>query len=106
MNFVGPYTEGPNPAAMTVDIGGDPATPGVTFDQLNVSDNVNLQGGTLNANQLGSVPAGSDYVIIKVPAGKTITGDFTTKNLPSPNPLAGPCTGSVQNGTQYVIHCP
>jgi hypothetical protein len=105
LNFIGPYTEGPNPAALTVDIGGDPATPGVTFDQFQVSDNVNLQGGTLNANQLGAVPAGSDYVIIVVPAGKTITGDFQTKNLPSPNPLAGPCTGGV-SGTQYVIHCP
>jgi hypothetical protein len=49
---------------------------------------------------------GADYVIITVPAGKTISGDFTTKNLPTPNPLAGPCTGSVVGGTNYVIHCP
>jgi hypothetical protein len=103
LQFVGPYTEGPNPAAMYVDIGGDPATPGGTFDQFRVSDNVNLQGGTLNATQLGTFPSG-DYVILVVPAGKTISGDFQTKNLPV-NPLAGPCTGGV-SGTQYVIHCP
>jgi hypothetical protein len=103
LQFVGPYTEGPNPAAMYVDIGGDPLTPGVTFDQFRVSDNVNLQGGTLNATQLGTFPSG-DYVILVVPAGKTITGDFQTKNLPV-NPLAGPCTSGVV-GTTYVIHCP
>jgi hypothetical protein len=104
LQFVGPYTEGPSPAAMSVEIGGDPATPGVTFDQFQVSDNVNLQGGILNATQLGANPPSGDYVILVVPAGKTITGDFQTKNLPT-NPLAGPCTGGV-SGTQYVIHCP
>ncbi|HXI94898.1 MAG TPA: hypothetical protein VNG04_02125, partial [Candidatus Acidoferrum sp.] len=103
MQFVGPYTEGPNPAALSVDLG-TPVTPGLTFDQFQVSDNVTLQGGTLNASLLGSYIAGS-YPILTVPAGKSITGDFTTKNLPT-NPLnGGQCTGAVV-GLQYVITCP
>jgi hypothetical protein len=79
-------------------------TPGVTFDQFQVSDNVTLQGGTLNASLLGPYTAGS-YPILTVPAGKSISGDFTTKNLPT-NPLnGGQCTGAVV-GLQYVITCP
>ena len=103
LQFVGPYTEGPNPAALSVELG-TPVTPGVTFDQFQVSDNVTLQGGTLNASLLGAYTAGS-YPILTVPAGKSITGDFTTKNLPT-NPLnGGQCTGAVV-GLQYVITCP
>ena len=98
LNFIGPYTEGPNPAAMTVDIG-------TGFDQFQVSDNVTLQGGTLNANMLGGVYTAGSYPVITVPAGKSITGDFATKNLPT-NPLnGGQCLGAV-SGTQYVITCP
>jgi hypothetical protein len=103
LQFVGPYTEGPNPAALSVELG-TPVTPGVTFDQFQVSDNVTLQGGTLNASLLGPYTAGS-YPILTVPAGKSISGDFTTKNLPT-NPLnGGQCTGAVV-GLQYVITCP
>ncbi|HKE91840.1 MAG TPA: hypothetical protein VKB45_16010 [Gemmatimonadales bacterium] len=103
LGFVGPYTEGPNPAELIVDLA-TPATPGVTFDQFQVNDNVTLQGGTLTASLLGAYTAGS-YPILTVPAGKTITGDFTTKNLPT-NPLSGgQCTGAV-SGLQYVITCP
>jgi hypothetical protein len=103
LQFVGPYTEGPNPAALSVELG-TPVTPGVTFDQFQVSDNVTLQGGTLNASLLSAYTAGS-YPILTVPAGKSITGDFTTKNLPT-NPLnGGQCTGAVV-GLQYVITCP
>jgi hypothetical protein len=103
LQFVGPYTEGPNPAALSVELG-TPVTPGVTFDQFQVSDNVTLQGGTLNASLLGPYTVGS-YPILTVPAGKSISGDFTTKNLPT-NPLSGgQCTGAVV-GLQYVITCP
>jgi hypothetical protein len=103
LQFVGPYTEGPNPAALSVELG-TPVTPGVTFDQFRVSDNVTLQGGTLNASLLGPYTAGS-YPILTVPAGKSISGDFSTKNLPT-NPLSGgQCTGAVV-GLQYVITCP
>jgi hypothetical protein len=103
LRFVGPYTEGPNPAALSVELG-TPVTPGVTFDQFQVSDNVTLQGGTLNAALLGPYTAGS-YPILTVPAGKSISGDFTTKNLPT-NPLnGGQCTGAVV-GLQYVVTCP
>jgi hypothetical protein len=103
LQFLGPYTEGPNPAALSVELG-TPVTPGVTFDQFRVSDNVTLQGGTLNASLLGPYTAGS-YPILTVPAGKSISGDFTTKNLPT-NPLSGgQCTGAVV-GLQYVITCP
>ena len=99
LNFVGPYTEGPNPAAMTVDLG-------TTFDQFTVSDTVTLQGGTLNANMLGGVYVAGSYPIITVPAGKSIQGDFTTKNLPT-NPLTGgQCSGSVVGVISYVIVCP
>ena len=105
LSFVGPYTEGPSPAAMTVEIGGTPPVAGVTFDQFQVADTVNLQGGTLNASFIGPYLAGS-YPIMVVPAGKSILGDFQTKNLPL-NPLSGaPCTGSPVGGTQYVITCP
>ena len=103
LTFVGAIQQGPT-SAISVDIGGSTATPGVSFDQLQVSDNVTIQtGATLNATQLGAFPSG-DYVIMTVPAGKTISGDFQTKNLPI-NPLAGPCTSGVI-GTTYVIHCP
>ncbi|HKC46292.1 MAG TPA: hypothetical protein VKB63_01730 [Gemmatimonadales bacterium] len=98
LQFVGPYTEGPNPATMTVDIG-------TGFDQFQVNDTVSLQGGTLNAGMLGGVYTPGSYPIITVPAGKTITGDFATKNLPT-NPLnGGQCLGAVA-GLQYVISCP
>ena len=103
LQFVGPYTEGPSPAVLSVKLG-TPVTPGVTFDQFQVSDNVTLQGGTLNASLLGVYTAGS-YPILTVPVGKSISGDFTTKNLPT-NPLnGGQCLGAVI-ATQYVITCP
>jgi len=103
LQFVGQYTEGPNPAALSVELG-TPVTPGVTFDQFQVSDNLTLQGGTLNASLLGAYTAGT-YPILTVPAGKSITGDFATKNLPT-NPLnGGQCIGAVV-GLQYVITCP
>lgn len=105
LSFVGPYTEGPSPAAMTVEIGGTPPVAGMTFDQFQVADTVNLQGGTLNASFIGPYLAGT-YPIMVVPVGKSILGDFQTKNLPL-NPLSGaPCTGSPVGGTQYVITCP
>ena len=98
LQFVGQYTEGPNPAAMTVDIG-------TGFDQFQVSDNVTLQNGVLNANMLSGVYTAGSYPIITVPAGKSIQGDFAVKNLPT-NPLnGGQCLGAV-SGTQYVITCP
>jgi hypothetical protein len=44
------------------------------------------------------------YPILTVPVGKSISGDFTTKILPT-NPLSGgQCTGAVV-GLQYVITC-
>ncbi len=105
LQFVGPYTEGPSPATMNVDIGGSPPVAGTTFDQFQVSDTVNLQGGILNATMLGTYASGS-YPIMTVPAGKTIIGDFTTKNLPTNPSTGGQCSGSVVSGTQYVITCP
>jgi hypothetical protein len=58
---------------------------------------------TLNAS-MPSYSSGS-YAIITVPAGQSISGDFTVKNLPT-NPLnGGQCTGAIV-GLQYVITCP
>jgi hypothetical protein len=79
---------------MNVEIGG------TTSNLLRASDNITIQGGTLNVTVIGAV-AGQQYVIMEVPAGKTITGDFQTKvGLTVPK-----CTSGV-SGTQYVIVCP
>ncbi|MGE5762261.1 MAG: hypothetical protein ACM37V_18065, partial [Gemmatimonadota bacterium] len=106
LKWVGPYTQGPTPSEFNVEIGGSTANPGVDFDQFQGSDNVSLQGGTLNAKVLGTQPKGT-YVIISLPAGKTFSGDFVTKNLPV-NPLTGAaCTTAISAGqNQYEIVCP
>ena len=102
LTFTGPYLQGPSPSVLNVFLT-SPTTPGVGFSQFQVSDNVTLQGGTLTAT-LTPYVAGS-YPIITVPVGKAISGDFTTKSLPT-NPLnGGQCLGAV-SGTQYVITCP
>lgn len=99
--FTGPYIQGP-PSVLNVFLT-SPVTPGVTYSQFQVSDNVTIQAGA-TLTGAGTYTSGS-YVIMTVPAGKSITGDFTTKNLPI-NPLnGGTCTGSVV-GTQYVVNCP
>jgi hypothetical protein len=101
LTWVGPYLQGPDPSVFKVQIGGDPLKPGVDFDQFQGSDNVNLQGGTLDVTP--GVVSGRTYVIINLPAGKTITGDFQTKNG-----LAVPkCTTALNaGGNQYLIICP
>jgi hypothetical protein len=100
LNFVGPYLQGPSPSVLKVEIGGDPVNPGVDFDQLQASDNVTLQGGTLDVSLIGPV-AGQTYVIMQVPAGKTISGDFQTKlGLVVPKCVSG------ASGTAYLIVCP
>jgi hypothetical protein len=97
LTFVGPYLQGPgtpNPSVMKVEIGG------TTSDLLQATDNVDIQGGTLDVTLTGAV-SGQTYVIMQVPAGKTITGDFQTKlGLAVPK-----CTSAV-SGTQYRIICP
>src|SRR5262249_36504363 len=45
LQFIGKYT-GASSATMNVEIGGSPPVAGTTFDQLQVSDTVNLQRGT------------------------------------------------------------
>ncbi|HET9707039.1 MAG TPA: hypothetical protein VFP39_01915 [Gemmatimonadales bacterium] len=103
LTFTGPYLQGPSPSVLNVFLT-SPTTPGTGFSQFQVSDTVNLQGGTLNATLTGPYTAGS-YPVITVPTGKIIMGDFTTKTLPT-NPLnGGQCLGAV-SGTQYVITCP
>jgi hypothetical protein len=103
LTFTGPYLQGPSPSVLNVFLT-SPTTPGTGFSQFQVSDNVTLQGGTLNATLTGSYVAGS-YPIITVPLGKAISGDFATKTLPI-NPLnGGQCLGAV-SGLQYVITCP
>jgi hypothetical protein len=104
LKWVGPYTPGTSASAFLVDLGGNPANPGVDFDQFQGSDNVTLSGG-LTATVLGAQPAGT-YVIISLPAGKTFTGDFQSKTLPA-DPLKGPCTTAISSGgNQYQIICP
>jgi hypothetical protein len=98
LKFVGPYIQGPSPSVLKVEIGGSGASPGTAYDQLQASDNVQIQGGTLDVTQIAPV-AGQIYTIITVPAGKTITGDFQSKIG-----LGAQCTGSV-SGTAYVIAC-
>jgi len=97
LKFVGPYIQGPSPSVLKVEIGGSGALPGTAYDQLQASDNVQLQGGTLDVTQIAPV-AGQIYTIITVPAGKTITGDFQSKIG------LGSCSAAV-SGTAYVIAC-
>jgi hypothetical protein len=98
LNWIGTYTQGPDPSVLNVEIGGSDAAPGTAFDRLQVSDNVTLQGGTLNVTQIAPV-TGQFYVIIEVPAGKTIQGDFASKLG------LGQCSSGV-SGPAYVIACP
>jgi hypothetical protein len=97
LKFVGPYIQGPSPSVLKVEIGGSGASPGTAYDQLQATDNVDLQGGTLDVTQIAPV-AGQIYTIITVPAGKTITGDFQSKVG------LGQCSSGV-SGTAYVIAC-
>ncbi len=100
LNWVGPFLMGPNqtfPSVLELDVAGLGANPGTDYDQLNVSDNVTLQGGTLLVT--GTLVPGETYFIIEVPAGKTITGDFQNKTG------LGQCASGV-SGTVYVIVCP
>jgi len=97
LRFVGPYIQGPSPSVLKVEVGGSGASPGTAYDQLQATDNVDLQGGTLDVTQIAPV-AGQIYVIVTVPAGKTITGDFQNKNG------LGQCSSGV-SGTAYVIAC-
>src|SRR5262249_61869919 len=71
LTFIGPYLQGPSPSVLNVEIGGDPAKPGVDYDQLLVTgagNNATLQGGILNVTGNTHVPAGS-YAIKQLPAG-------------------------------------
>jgi hypothetical protein len=97
LKFVGPYIQGPSPSVLNVEIGGSGASPGTAYDQLQATDNVDLQGGTLDVTQIAPV-AGQIYAIITGPAGKTITGDFQNKIG------LGSCSSGV-SGTAYVIAC-
>jgi hypothetical protein len=97
LNWVGQYTQGPTPSVFQVEIGGSGGAPGTAYDQFQVSDNVTLQGGTLNVTQIAPV-SGQTYIIMQVPAGKTITGDFQVKTG------LGQCSSGV-SGTVYVIAC-
>ncbi len=99
LNWVGTYLQGPNstlPTTLELNVAGLGANPGTDYDQLNVSDNVTLQGGTLQVT--GTLVPGEVYFIIQVPAGKTITGEFQTKTG------LGQCASGV-SGTVYVIAC-
>src|SRR5512143_3493773 len=100
LNWVGTYLQGPDPSVFQVDVGGLGTKPGVDYDQFVGTDNVTLQGGTLNVNLTGPV-SGQTYVIMQLPAGKTFTGDFQVKNIdPVPKCAVGP------SGNQYLIVCP
>ncbi|MGH9892297.1 MAG: hypothetical protein ACREA0_10005, partial [bacterium] len=99
LNWVGTFLMGPNqtfPSVLELDVAGLGANPGTDYDQLNVSDNVTLQGGTLLVT--GTLMPGEFYIIIQVPANKTITGEFQVKTG------LGQCSSSV-SGTAYVIAC-
>jgi hypothetical protein len=99
LNWVGTYLMGPNqtfPSVLELNVAGLGANPGTDYDQLNVSDNVTLQGGTLQVT--GALVPGELYIIIQVPAGKTITGEFQVKTG------LAPCSSGV-SGTVYVIAC-
>jgi hypothetical protein len=97
VNWVGTFTQGPDPSSLELDVAGLGANAGTDYDLLNVSDNVTLQGGTLQVT--GALGSKQTYTIITVPAGKTITGDFQTKTG------LGQCSSGV-SGTAYVIVCP
>jgi hypothetical protein len=97
LNWIGTFTEGP-PSSLELNVAGLGTNPGTDYDQLNVSDNVTIQSGATLA-VTGTLGAKQTYVIIQVPAGKTITGDFQTKTG------LGVCTSGV-SGTAYVIVCP
>ncbi|MGE5743833.1 MAG: beta strand repeat-containing protein [Gemmatimonadota bacterium] len=100
LNWVGTYLQGPDPSVFQVDVGGLGTKPGVDYDQFVGTDNVTLQGGTLNVNLTGPV-SGQTYVIMQLPAGKTFSGDFQVKNIdPVPKCVVGP------SGNQYLIVCP
>jgi hypothetical protein len=97
LNWVGTFTQGP-PSTLELNVGGLGTNPGIDYDQLNISDNVTIQSGATLA-VTGTLGAKQTYVIIQVPAGKTITGDFQTKTG------LGVCASGV-SGTAYVIVCP
>jgi ribosomal 50S subunit-recycling heat shock protein len=99
LNFVGTYVQGPTPSVMNVRIGGDPAKPGVDYDQLRVtSGSANLQGGILNVT-VGTTQPGS-YVVIQLPVGQTFTGNFAQINFSANCDLfSGPL------GNQYLLTC-
>jgi hypothetical protein len=100
LNWVGTYLQGPDPSVFQVDVGGLATNPGVDYDQFVGTDNVTLQGGTLNVNLTGPV-SGQRYVIMRLPVGKTFTGDFQVKNI---DPVPKCAVGPVAN--EYVINCP
>lgn len=84
---------------MNVKIGGDPAKPGVDYDQLNViGGGANLQGGILNVT-VGTTQPGS-YVVIQLPVGQTLQGNFAQINFSSNCDLfSGP------SGNKYLLTC-
>ena len=85
LNWVGTFTQGPSPSTLELNVAGLGANPGTDYDQLNVSDNVTIQGGALQVT--GVLVSGETYIIIQVPSGKTITGDFQTKTGSGPVPF-------------------
>ncbi len=99
LNIIGPYLQGPTPSVMNVKIGGDPAKPGVDYDQLNViGGGANLQGGILNVT-VGTTQPGS-YVVIQLPVGQTLQGNFAQINFSSNCDLfSGP------SGNKYLLTC-
>ena len=79
LTIAGNYTQGPS-GVLNAEIAG--TTPGSLYDQLIVTGNVSLDG-TLNTTLLsGFVPAAGDTFNL-VQAGGTLSGTFTTINLPA-----------------------
>ncbi|HEY7685960.1 MAG TPA: hypothetical protein VH833_07650 [Gemmatimonadales bacterium] len=109
LTITGPYLQGPQPSALNVKIGGDPANPGVDYDQLNVVDagaalgNATLQGGILNI-AAGANVQGKTYVIIQLPAGRSFFGNgFGLINI-----VSGICDVVSPTGTfgnQFLLTC-
>ena len=96
LNWIGAFTIGP-PGSLELNVAGLGSNPGTDYDQLTVSDNVTIQTGT-SLLVTGTLVPGELYVVIQVPVGKTISGDFQTKNG------LGQCSSGV-SGTAYLIAC-
>jgi uncharacterized repeat protein (TIGR01451 family) len=79
ITLAGAYSQ--NAGSVDVKLGG--TTPGGQYDQVVVTGNANLTGGTLNATLInGFLPANGNTFNVFNFASKSGT-DFTTKNLPS-----------------------